>query len=47
MGEVSSDVKKLLTTTKTIAAATHITAQCAFVTAQNTEALQYLAFINR
>lgn len=43
---ISSDMKELTSTVHRIEYATHITAYCAQVTAQNTEALKYIALIN-
>lgn len=43
---ISSDMKELTSTVHRIEDATHITAYCAQVTAQNTEALKYITLIN-
>ena len=43
---ISSDMKELTSTIHRIEDAVHITAYCAQVTAQNTEALKYIALIN-
>ena len=43
---ISSDMKELTSTVHRIEDAAHITAYCAQVTAQNTEALKYIALIN-
>ncbi len=43
---IVNDVRTLCKTTEQIAEATTITAQCAHITAQNTEALKYITLIN-
>jgi len=46
LGNISSDVSKILKSAQQIEKASNITAYCAQVTAQNTEALKYIALIN-
>ena len=46
LDNISSDVKQILKSTQEIAEASKITAYCSQVTAQNTEALKYIALIN-
>ena len=43
---ISADVRSILNTTNEIAASSKIAAHCAYVTAQNTEALKYISLIN-
>lgn len=46
LNDISSDVRQILKSTQEIAEASKINAYCAQVTAQNTEALKYIALIN-
>ena len=46
LSDISSDVKGILSSTREIATASKITAHCAQVTAQNTEALKYITLVN-
>lgn len=46
ISKISCNAEKIVKNTDAIAVSSHITACCSYVTAQNTEALKYLALIN-